>query len=69
VRADPAKLVPILSQLSENLGLRIAAPRVFRGARDADRWMSALGHAGAIDVVDSTDGAAEQLSVEIAGTK
>jgi len=69
VRADPAKLVPILSQLSENLGLRIAAPRVFRGARDAERWMGALGRAGAIDVVDSTDGAAEQLSVEIAGTK
>src|SRR5207237_5448340 len=42
VRADSAKLVPILSQLSENLGLRIASPRIFRGARDADRWISAL---------------------------
>ena len=66
VRADTAKLVPILSQLSENLGLRIASPRIFRGARDADRWISALGRAASIEAYDATDGAAEQLSVEIA---
>jgi hypothetical protein len=66
VRADPAKLVPILSQLSENLGLRIASPRIYRGARDADRWISALGRAASIEAYDATDGAAEQLSVEIA---
>jgi hypothetical protein len=69
VRADPPKLVPILSQLSENLGLRIATPRIFRGARDAEHWMATLGRASAIDVVDSTDGSAEQLSVEIAVSK
>ncbi|HKS25899.1 MAG TPA: hypothetical protein VJZ76_24125 [Thermoanaerobaculia bacterium] len=68
VRADPAKLLPILSQLNDNLGLRIATPRISRGVKDADRWFSALGRASAIDVVDSTDGAAEQLSVEIAGS-
>src|SRR5207248_8962212 len=45
LRADPGKLAPILSQLSNNLGLRIAAPRIFRGAKDADRWISALGRA------------------------
>jgi hypothetical protein len=69
VRADPSKLVPILSQLSENLGLRIATPRIFRGARDAEHWLGALGRATSIDAVDSTDGAAEQMSVEIAVTK
>jgi hypothetical protein len=69
LRADPAKLVPILSQLSNNLGLRIASPRIYRGAQDADRWMSALGRASAIEAHDATDGAAEQLSVEIAAQK
>ena len=69
VRADSAKLVPILSQLSENLGLRIASPRIFRGARDADRWISALGRAASIEAYDATDGAAEQLSVDIATPK
>ena len=66
VRADAARLVPILRQLSDNLGLRIASPRLFRGARDADRWIAALGRATAIEAVDSTDGTAEQLSVDIA---
>lgn len=66
VRADPPRLAPILSQLSDNLGLRIASPRIFRGARDADRWISALGRASAIEAVDATDGTAEQLSVDIA---
>jgi hypothetical protein len=66
LRADPQKLAPVLSQLSENLGLRIASPRIYRGARDADRWISALGRASSIEAIDATDGAAEQLSVEIA---
>jgi hypothetical protein len=66
LRADPARLVPILSQLNDNLGLRIASPRIFRGVRDADRWISALGRASSIEANDGTDGAAEQLSVEIA---
>jgi hypothetical protein len=66
VRADPARLVPILSQLSENLGLRIAAPRISRSVRDAGRWIAALGRATAIEAQDSTDGAAEELRVQIA---
>ncbi|HEV2720517.1 MAG TPA: hypothetical protein VG323_10905 [Thermoanaerobaculia bacterium] len=66
VHADAARLVPILRQLSDNLGLRIASPRIFRGARDADHWIEALGRANSIEAVDSTDGSAEQLSVDIA---
>ena len=69
VRADPSRLAPILSQLGENLGLRIASPRLFRSAGDADRWMSALGRATSLEASDSTDGAAEQISVEIAASK
>jgi hypothetical protein len=69
VRADPGKLAPILGQLSNNLGLRIAAPRIYRSAKDADRWIAVLGRASSIDAADATDGTAEQLSVEIAATK
>ncbi len=69
VRADAARLVPILSRLRDNLGLRIASPRIFRGARDAERWIAALGRAASIEAVDSTDGSAEQLSVDIAAPK
>jgi hypothetical protein len=66
LRVDPGRLAPILSQLSNNIGLRIASPRIFRGAKDADRWISALGRAASIEANDATDGTAEQLSVEIA---
>jgi hypothetical protein len=66
VRADAARLVPILSQLSDNLGLRIASPRISRSVRDADRWIGALGRAHSIDALDLTDGTAEELRVQIA---
>lgn len=65
-QADPARLVPILTQLSDNLGLRIASPRISRGVRDANKWVGALGKATGIDVVDLTDGSAEELRVGIA---
>lgn len=66
VRADPARLVPILSQLSDNLGLRIASPRISRGVRDANHWIGALGKATGIEAVDLTDSSAEELRVGIA---
>jgi hypothetical protein len=66
LRADPGKLAPILSQLNNNLGLRIASPRIFRGVGDADRWIAALGRAASIEAQDAADGTAEQLSVDIA---
>ncbi len=65
LRADPRRLAPIVRQLSDSLGLRIAAPRLFRSARDLDRWIGGLEHATAIDAVDADDGSAEVLRVRI----
>src|SRR6202011_1688895 len=42
VRADPKRLVPILGRLGDSIGLRIAAPRFYRSARDLGRWIEAL---------------------------
>jgi hypothetical protein len=65
LRADPQRLVPILSGLSDNVGLRVAAPRLFRSARDLNRWIGALQKASAIEAAASSDGAAEQLNVRV----
>ncbi|MDP9361260.1 MAG: hypothetical protein M3P29_07410 [Acidobacteriota bacterium] len=65
VRADPKRLVPILSRLGDSVGLRIAAPRFYRSARDLSRWIDALQEATTIEAADSDDGAAEELKVRI----
>lgn len=65
VRLDPSRFGPVASNLSNDIGLRIATPRVFRSARDADRWISALQQAKSIDAVDSTTGSEEELRVAI----
>jgi hypothetical protein len=65
VRADPKRLVPILSRLGDSVGLRIAAPRVYRSARDLGRWIEALQEATSIEAVDSDDGDTEELKVRI----
>jgi hypothetical protein len=65
VRADPKRLVPILSQLGDSVGLRIAAPRFYRSARDLRRWIEALQEATSLEAADSDDGHAEELKVRI----
>ena len=66
LRIDPPRLVPILNDLGQNLGLRIAAPRLFRSARDLDKWISGLEQAKVIDASDSVDSGGETLQVWIA---
>ena len=66
VRLDPQRLVPILNDLGQNLGLRIAAPRLFRSARDLDQWISGLEQAKVIEASDSADSQGETLHVRIA---
>ncbi len=66
VRLDPVRLVPILNELGQNLGLRIAAPRLFRSARDLDEWISGLEQAKLIEASDSADSQGETLQVRIA---
>ena len=64
-RLDPPRLVPILNDLGQNLGLRIAAPRLFRSARDLDQWISGLEQAKVIEATDSADSQGEMLQVRI----
>jgi hypothetical protein len=66
VRADPKRLVPILGRLGDSIGLRIAAPRFFRSARDLGRWIEALQGATVLEAAASDDGSAEELKVRIA---
>jgi hypothetical protein len=65
VRADPQRLVPILSRLGDSIGLRIAAPRFYRSARDLGHWIAALQGATVLEAADSEDASAEELKVRI----
>jgi hypothetical protein len=64
-RVDAQHLVPVLEQLDGNLGLRIAAPRLYRSARDLERWIAALREAQSIEAADSVSGSTEELRVRI----
>jgi hypothetical protein len=65
VRVDPRRLVPILSRLGDSIGLRIAAPRFYRSARDLGHWIEALQGATVLEAADSEDASAEELKVRI----
>ncbi|HEX9492034.1 MAG TPA: hypothetical protein VGA33_02120, partial [Thermoanaerobaculia bacterium] len=66
MRIDPQRLVPILNELGQNVGLRIVAPRLFRSARDLEQWIGGLEQAKTIDATDSADSQWETLTVRIA---
>jgi len=63
VRIDAERMMPILDRLRNNIGLRIASPRLFRAARDLDRWLGDLQQAKTIDATASTRGSFEELKV------
>ena len=65
VRIDPARMVPILKALGKSLGLRVVAPRLYRSARDLDRWIGGLEQAKAVEAVDDAAGDTETLRVRI----
>ena len=65
VRMDAQRMAPIVRQLSESIGLRVAAPRLFRSARDLGRWIGGLERASTIEAADSDEGAYEMLKVRI----
>jgi len=65
VRADPKRLVPILGQLGDSIGLRIAASRFYRSTRDLGHWIEALKGATVLEAAASDDGSAEELKVRI----
>jgi len=65
MRIDAPRLVPILNDLQGNIGLRIAAPRLYRSARDLASWIGELEQAKTIEATDSADGQNETLHVRI----
>lgn len=65
LRLDPVRMVPILERLGDSTGLRIAAPRIHRAARDLRRWIRYLEAASRIEAADSAEGGVEELRVRI----
>lgn len=66
MRIDPQKALPMLEQVSDNPGLRLIAPRLFRSARDLNDWIEHLKAARSIEAAASTTAAGEELRVRIA---
>ncbi len=65
LRMDAQRFVPVLEQLDGSVGLRIATPRLYRSARDLDRWIAALREARLIEAADTVHGSTEELRVRI----
>lgn len=64
-RVDPKRAVPLLEKLGGNMGLRLAAPRIYRAARDLRRWIESLSDAESIEAAHSFTGSTEELRVRI----
>lgn len=62
-RLDPQRLVPILKRVGGSVGLRLAAPRLHRAARELGTWIGPLQQARAIEAAASTSGGTEELRV------
>ena len=66
LRMNPQLAAPKLEELRDDTGLRIAAPHIFRSARDLGRWIEALKEANSIDAVDvAGPGGMDELRVRI----
>ena len=65
LRMDASRMAPILQQLQESVGLRIASPRLYRGARDLNRWIETLKKAKTVEATDVASGPDEALNVRI----
>jgi hypothetical protein len=64
-RIDPQRLVPVLEKLGDNVGFRIAAPKLYRSARDLSRWIHYLRQARSIEASETADGPFSSLEVRI----
>lgn len=65
LRMDPQQLIPVLRRAGDSPGLRFAAPRLHRSARDLRRWMDALGAAQSVEAAASVAGGVEELRVRV----
>lgn len=66
LRLDPARLVPILRKVGDSRGVRFAAPRLHRAARDLRSWIGALEKAESVEAAASGEAGVEELRVRIA---
>jgi hypothetical protein len=66
LRIDPKRLIPVLRRAGDSPGLRFAAPRLHRAARDLRRWMDALSEADSVEAAASVVGGVEELRVRVA---
>ena len=64
-RVDPKRLVPILEDLGDSTGLRLATPRLHRSIRDFRRWIRHLSHATSIEASHTETPEREELRVRI----
>jgi hypothetical protein len=65
LRLDAQRAAPILKRLGGSMGLRLAAPRIYRAARDLGTWIGPLEHARSVDAAASANGGIEELRVAI----
>jgi hypothetical protein len=66
LRVDPQRAVPVLEQISDNPGLRLIAPRLFRSARDLGGWIEHLKNARSVEAAMTTGSGFEELRVRVA---
>jgi hypothetical protein len=65
LRIDPERMAPILRRAGDSTGLRIATPRLHRGARDLRQWIGALEMARSFEAAASSSGGIEELRVRV----
>ena len=65
VLMDVQRMLPILHRLGDSTGLRFAAPRIHRSARDLRRWMEVFREARTIEAGLSRTPGVEELRVRI----
>ena len=64
---DPKRTVPVLQQVAESPGLRFAAPKLFRSAKDLSGWIAAMEGAQSVEAADSAGAGVEELKVRVRG--
>lgn len=69
VRIDVPRFLPVAERLGDSRGLRFAASRIHRAARDLRRWMRPLSRASTIEAADSVNGGVEELRVRVISAK
>ena len=66
LRLDPRRAAPILDRLSDNAGLRLVAPRIYRSAKDLKRWTDYLSAAQSVEAEHSYAAGYEELRLRVA---